>query len=91
MWAKNAKFVHVKVPFIIFKMKIYKREKMWAKNAEFVRVKFPFIIFKFSFIQGHNFHRRCPLTQKNVYPHVKTLAPLRGVIVSLVRIVVVPF
>ena len=46
MWAKNAEFVTGKFPFIIFKMKIYKRKKMWTKNAEFVTGKFPFIIFK---------------------------------------------
>ena len=36
MQTKNAEFVTGKFPFIIFKMKIYKRKKMWAKNAEFV-------------------------------------------------------
>ena len=44
--AKNAEFVYGKFPFIIFKMKIYKRKIMWAKKAEFVHDKFPFKIFK---------------------------------------------
>ena len=70
---------HGKCPFIIFKMKIYKRKKMWAKNAEFVLGKFPFINFKiktnFILYRGQSFYCRGHVTSKFVLYFTGKLHP----------------
>ena len=62
MRAKNVEFVHGKFPFIIFKMKIYKRKKVLAKNAEFMHGKCPFIIFKMKIYK----RKKCGLKMLNL-------------------------